>query len=103
MVSYVWKTVKYWILTPFSHRWWPRLKWILYGCKFRDFSQLQVYTTCYKSLVKLLLAQLNWEKVCYSTIITGFYTDKMASCCLGVQGEGKAEVEHTQSSSVVTS
>jgi len=38
-----------------------------------------------------------------STIITVFYIDKMASCCLGVQGEGKAEVEGTQSSGIISS
>jgi len=39
--------------------------------KIQSFSQLQVYTTCYKSLVKLLLAQLTkWEKVSYNIIVT---------------------------------
>jgi hypothetical protein len=57
-------------------------------------SQIQVCTTCYKSLVKLLLAELTkWEKVCYSNITTAFCINKMASCCLDVQGEGKAAVE----------
>jgi len=66
--------------------------------------QLQVCTTCYKSVVKLLLAQVaKWEKVCYITIITFFCIDKMASCCLGVEGEGKAEVVDTQSSGVISS
>jgi hypothetical protein len=66
-------------------------------------SQIQVRTTCYKSLVKLLLAQLTkWEKVCKCTIIRVFCMDKMASCCLGVQREGKAEID-TQSSGIISS
>jgi len=32
-----------------------------------------------------------------------FYTYKMASCCLGAQGEVKAEVEDTQSSGIISS
>ena len=67
-------------------------------------SHPQVCTTCYKSVVKLLLAQLaKWEKVCYRTIITVFCIEKMASCCLGVQGVGKAEVEDTQCSGIISS
>ena len=68
------------------------------------FSQLQIYTTCYKSLVKLLLAELTkLENVTYSTIITVFCINKMAACTLGVQSGGKVEVEDTQSSGIITS
>ena len=67
-------------------------------------SQIQVCTTCNKSLVKPLLAELTkWEKVCYSIIITAFCIHKMASCCLDVQGEGKAAVEDPQSSGIISS
>jgi len=31
-----------------------------------------------------------------------FCIHKMAACALGVQGEGKAEVEDTQSSDIIT-
>jgi len=89
-VPNVWKSVKHRIVTPFSHSWWPeRLHWILYSCKFRIFSQLQVYTTSYKSLVKLLLAWLTrMGKAPNSTIITGFYINKMAFCSLHLEDEG---------------
>jgi hypothetical protein len=51
----------------------------------------------------MLLAELTkWEKVCYSSI-TVFCLDKMASCCQGVQGEGKAEAEDPQSSGIISS
>jgi len=81
----------------------------------RDFSEYcmvansEFFTTsslyhCYKSVVKLLLAQLaKWGKVCYSTIITVFCIDKMASCRLHAQCEGKAEVADTQSSGIISS
>jgi len=34
--------------------------------------------------------------------ITVFCIPKMAACALGVQSEGKAEVEDTQSSDIIT-
>jgi len=90
LVSNVWKSVKHRIVNPFSYSWWPqRLHWIPYSCKFRIFSLLQLYTTSYKSLVKLLLAWLaRTGKAPNSTIITGFYINKMAFCSLHVQDEG---------------
>jgi len=64
-------------------------------------SQIQVCITCYKSLVKLLLVELS-EKLYKSIIITVFCIDKTASCCLDVQGEGKAAVEDPQSSGIIS-
>jgi len=54
-------------------------------------------------LVKLLAQLTKWEKVSYSTIITVFLINKMAACCLGIQSEGKAAVEDTQYSGIITS
>jgi hypothetical protein len=63
-----------------------------------EFFTIQVCTTCYKSLVILLLAQIT-----KCTITTVFWIDKMASSSLRVPGEGKAEVEDTQSSGIISS
>jgi hypothetical protein len=65
--------------------------------------RIQIYTTCYKSLFKLLLAELTkWEKVPYSTIITFFLLAQDGCLLSGVQSEGEAE-DDPQSSGIVTS
>ena len=44
-------------------------------------------TTCYKSLVKLLVELTKWKNIPYSTIITVFCIYKMAACTVGVKNE----------------
>ena len=61
--------------------------------------------TCYKSLFKLLLAELTkWEKVPYNTIIMVFFVHAQDGCLLSsVQSEGEAEDKDTLSSGIITS
>ena len=56
---------------------------------------IQMYITCYKSLFKLLLADLTkWEKVPYITIVTVFLHAQDGRLLLGVQTAGKTEDRH---------